>query len=90
MNQTAWAHDSAAAWCLKMGDNPNLRIALCGYGGDYDLPGWSVEFGKATNGGYGNGAGNDNQRRERIWFSPHCVSADEAEPRRQPWLADSR
>jgi len=65
----------AEAWCVANGGNAKLRIALCGYDDDYDLPGWTVECGRATNAGYGSGAGNDNHRRERIWFSPHCVSA---------------
>jgi hypothetical protein len=66
-----------AAWCAKNGENPKLRIALCGYEGDYNLPSWTVEIGRATNGGYGSGAGNHNCSRERIWFSPHCVTAKE-------------
>ncbi len=64
---------AVADWCAKNGDNPKLRIALCGYEGDYDLPDWICEDGRATNGGYGNGAGNKNYLRERIWYSPHCV-----------------
>jgi len=60
------------AWCLANGENPKLRIALCGYEAEHNLPGWTVVAGKA-NGGYGNATGNINKRRERIWFSPHCV-----------------
>ena len=73
-----------AAWCVEHGSNPKLRIALCGYEGDYTLPGWTVVYGKATNGGYGSGAGNKNYVRERIWFSPHCVSANGHSRRRKP------
>lgn len=68
------------AWCLEHGSDPSLRIALCGYEGEYDLPGWTVAVGRATTGGgYGNAAQNANHRRERIWFSPHCVM-DSTEP----------
>ena len=64
----------AAAWAIENGDNPLLRIALCGYEGDYDMPDdWACVAWKAA-GGYGSrGNGNDNPHRERIWFSPHCV-----------------
>lgn len=62
-------------WCLENGDNPLLRIVLCGYAGEHDLPGWSVVAGKATNGGYGNSTGNKNYRRETLWISPHCVKS---------------
>lgn len=59
------------AWCRENGSNPLFRIALCGYEGEHDLPGWVCVPWKA-NGGYGSGA---NRYRERIWFSPHCLTA---------------
>ena len=65
-------HQAVLNWCLENGGNRGLRIALCGYDGEYDLPGWTVTDGAATNGGYGNAAGNKNKDRETIWFSPHC------------------
>lgn len=67
-------HD-VAAWCKENGDNPMLRIAICGYDGEYDMPGWDCVSWKAS-GGYGsqsNGTGRENANRERIWFSPHCL-----------------
>lgn len=67
-------HD-VAAWCKANQDNPLLRIALCGYEGEYDLPGWEC-FAWKTNGGYGtqsDGRGRENANRERIWFSPNCI-----------------
>ena len=60
-----------AEWCQENGGNPLLRIALCGYEGEHDLPGWTCEPWKARK-GYGS---DENTRRERIWFSPHCLSA---------------
>jgi hypothetical protein len=67
------AHD-VAAWCRANGDNPLMRIALCGYVGEHDLPGWTV-FRWKTAGGYAsqNNRGNDNGAREIIHFSPHCL-----------------
>lgn len=64
-----------ATWCKANGDNKLLRIALCGYEGEYDLPSWDCVAWKA-HGGYGRqgtGSGRDNAHRERIWFSPHCL-----------------
>lgn len=78
-----YAHDpagvSAAAreWAIANGDNPLLRIALCGYEGEHDMPAeWDCVAWKAV-GGYGNQRGETrgkaNAQRERIWFSPHCL-----------------
>lgn len=67
------------AWAIENGDNPKLRIALCGYEGEHVMPeSWNVHAWKAQ-GGYGNRHGaemNVNATRERIWFSPHCLPID--------------
>jgi len=71
-----------ADWCRENGNDKRLRIALCGYEGDHDLPGWRVQAWKA-NGGFasqGKGEVNENSKRERIWFSPGCVRGDLSEP----------
>lgn len=69
-------------WAIAHGDNPRLRIALCGYEGEHAMPDtWRCRAWKA-HGGYGNngeGKGRDNSERERIWFSPHCLDP-EAQP----------
>ena len=63
-------------WALENGDNPLLRIALCGYEGEHQMPdNWECVPWKAHR-GYGaqrGGHGNQNTTRERIWFSPHCL-----------------
>lgn len=63
-------------WCIANGDNAGLRIALCGYAGEHDIletKGWDVVAWKA-HGGYGrSGKALANGKRERIWFSPHCL-----------------
>lgn len=63
-------------WAIANGDNPLMRIALCGYDTEHAMPSdWSV-FNWTANGGYagrGNGRGAQNRSREVIWFSPHCV-----------------
>jgi DNA adenine methylase len=63
-------------WCNERGDDPNLRIALCGYEGIEPPAGWSTHEWEAS-GGHGNrtnGRARENAARERIWFSPHCLS----------------
>jgi len=63
----------ARQWALEHGDHPSIRIALCGYRGEHDMPAsWACHAWKAT-GGYGK---TDNATRERIWFSPHCLPVD--------------
>ena len=63
-------------WAIANGDNPDLRIALCGYEGEHAMPEtWEAMAWKAR-GGYGsqaNGRGRENAGRERVWFSPHCL-----------------
>lgn len=79
-----YAHDDAEdasrrarEWALEHGDDPKLRIALCGYElehAPYMPPSWRKHSWKA-NGGYGNRSGrkNENSKQERIWFSPYCL-----------------
>ena len=63
-------------WALANGDNPLMRIALCGYEGEHKMPrNWECLAWKAK-GGYGSqrrDRNNANAQRERIWFSPHCL-----------------
>jgi hypothetical protein len=64
-------------WAVAHGDDPDLRIALCGYQGEHDMPQtWECIPWKAR-GGYGSqgtGQGRENAGRERIWFSPACLT----------------
>lgn len=55
------------AWAIENGANPQLRIALCGWDGEHDMPdSWTQITWRS------NGTGK-NRGRERIWFSPHCL-----------------
>lgn len=71
----AVAHD-VREWCIKNGDNKNLRIVLCGYEGEHQMPeSWRVQ---AWDAGAGYGCrgvanGSVNGKKERLWFSPHCL-----------------
>ena len=76
------AHD-VRAWAITEGDNPKMRIAICGYSDEgheeLEAHGWQPHYWKA-NGGYGsqgNGRGRENAGREVVWFSPHCLQPDE-------------
>lgn len=71
------------AWAVENGEDPNLRIALCGYEGDFVMPSSWREYAWKAQGGYGNrngGAANENARRERIWFSSACLPLYEQQP----------
>jgi len=64
-------------WAVENGDNPLLRIAVCGYDGEHEFPSTWQKVAWKANGGFGNQNPNTNgainATRERIWFSPHCL-----------------
>lgn len=69
--------DAVREWAIANGDNPLMRIALCGYDTEHAMPDtWEVYAWKAQ-GGYGmqakEGRGRANREREVVWFSPHCL-----------------
>jgi hypothetical protein len=68
------AHD-VREWCIANGDNKLLRICLAGYDGEHQMPAsWTEVAWKAAGGYAGQGDGeNVNAKRERLWFSPHCL-----------------
>lgn len=60
------------SWALENGDNPCLRIALCGWEGEHAMPStWTKIAWKSKGSGR-------NRGRERIWFSPHCLEVNAA------------
>jgi hypothetical protein len=69
-------------WAIEQGENPLMRICLAGYDGEHQMPAtWRVHEWEAT-GGYGlisddeEATGRSNKGRERLWFSPACISPD--------------
>lgn len=83
-----YAHDNDVSqgvreWAIANGDNPMLRIALCGYDNEHGgtMPEeWGCCAWKAKGGYASQGDGsNDNAVRERIWFSPHCLGRQRAQ-----------
>lgn len=73
-------HDISAdvrEWAIANGDNPDFRIALCGYEGEHVMPdSWECVSWKAHGGYSRSERGVANRERERIWFSPHCQKAE--------------
>lgn len=66
----------ADAVCEWAREHKDLRIALCGHRGDYQLPGWDkMEWsrGRLTYGG------KETTDAECIWFSPACLGARQAD-----------
>ena len=67
-------------WAIANGDNPEMRIALCGYEGEHEMPDdWECVAWKAHGGYSRSERGKANRERERIWFSPHCIKAQQSE-----------
>ncbi len=68
------------AWAIEAGRRDNMRIALCGLEGEHEMPPeWRCVPWKAR-GGYGGqrtDGKNLNRHRERIWFSPACLDAEQ-------------
>jgi hypothetical protein len=67
---------AAREWAIENGDNALLRIALCGYEGEHEMPAdWTVYEWSAGD-GFGGQAKDrtGNGDRERIWFSPACFA----------------
>lgn len=63
--------DEVAQWASE---HANLRIALCGHVGDYDMPGWDAvqwDRGRLTY------SGSKTTDKECIWYSPACLSRAE-------------
>lgn len=69
---------SVREWAIENGQNPDMRIALCGYDGEHVMPNDWVCLAWKASGGYGSqgSQGSDNCHKERIWFSPHCLRAN--------------
>ncbi len=71
--------DDAADWAIEHGDDPDLRIALCGYEGGRAMPSSWTCFAWKSRRGYAR-EDNGNKHRERIWFSPHCLPLKATQP----------
>ena len=75
------AHD-AREWAIAEGRNPLMRIAFSGYDGEHEFPkDWDCVAWKARGGfgSQGDSIGRANAGRERIWYSPACISTDQSD-----------
>ena len=72
--------DAVREWAIANGGNRQLRIAICGYFGEHEMPSDWECLQWTAHGGYGSqaeaGRGRDNKARECAWFSPHCIRAE--------------
>ena len=70
--------DEVRAWCAANGNNPQLRIVLCGHAGEHDAllaQGWHIRTWKAGGGYARTDEATANRLSETLWCSPHCVPA---------------
>jgi len=68
--------DDVRAWCAENGNNPLLRIVLCGHAGEHDTlqaHGWKTRSWKARKGYALTAEARANAASETLWCSPHCV-----------------
>lgn len=64
------------AWCAENGNNPKLRIVLCGHAGEHDAllgNGWKTRTWTARKGYATTDEAIQNSKDETIWCSPHCM-----------------
>lgn len=62
-------------WAVANGDNPKMRIVVCGYQDGFQFPDSWKEYAWKANGGFanlGNDRGKENCQKERIYFSKYC------------------
>jgi site-specific DNA-adenine methylase len=64
-------------WAISNGENPRMRVCLCGYDGDYDMPNTWQKYEWRTGGGYANKGigdtqGKTNSKKEIMWFNAAC------------------
>lgn len=66
-------------WAVEHGDDPRLRIALCGYEGEYAMPDKWKKYEWKARAAYKSHRGDltGNRHRERIWFSPYCLNPEQ-------------
>jgi hypothetical protein len=64
----------AAAWARE---HPELKVALCGHRGDYEMPGWTTLDWERSSNSY---AGTGTKAEECIWFSPACLRPKKLQP----------
>ena len=66
-------------YAIEQGKNPLLRIALCGYEGEHQMPDdWECLAWKQGDGFGGQATERTNNgSKERVWFSPACLAPEQ-------------
>ena len=70
--------DDVRQWCMEHGDDPLLRIVLCGHAGEHDAllgHGWVTREWKAGGGYARSDEAVANRKSETLWCSPHCIGS---------------
>ena len=70
-------------WCAANGDDPKLRIVLCGHAGEHDAliaHGWRVRKWTARKGYAVTDDAVANSASETLWCSPHCHAEHVEQP----------
>lgn len=68
---------SVRDWCADNGQDPKLRIVLCGHAGEHDAllaKGWNTRKWTARKGYALTSEAVANSASETLWCSPHCVT----------------
>ncbi len=68
--------DDVRVWCAANGNNPQLRIVLCGHAGEHDAllqQGWHIRTWTAGGGYARTDEAVANRKSETLWCSPNCV-----------------
>ena len=68
--------DKVRAWCAANGQDPKLRIVLCGHAVEHDgllANGWHLRTWTARKGYAVTDEAVENSASETLWCSPHCV-----------------
>ncbi len=71
--------DQVREWCAANGDDPKLRIVLCGHAGEHDAlleKGWFTVAWTARKGYAVTVEAVENSASETIWCSPNCTRQD--------------
>ena len=66
-------------WAIENAKHPKMRVAVCGYEGDFEFPSDWTTYNWTTTGGFSSFAkeeerGKENAKKEIIWFSPNCLT----------------
>ena len=73
-NQTLDVVRDVWAWAESMQGHAHVRIVIAGYEGHPYLPGWTEVQWKARGGYAATADAVANRSRERLWFSPSCLT----------------